>query len=88
MRNLIALANDGSDAAVRRTLYDSLPVLLHNAESANYLVRILPSLRDYIHDENEKVIFYIILLRIFSDIINTLSIHFTVIFGIFSIMCK
>uniref|UniRef100_A0A1B6JB81 Uncharacterized protein n=2 Tax=Homalodisca liturata TaxID=320908 RepID=A0A1B6JB81_9HEMI len=55
MRNLIDLASDGSDAGVRRALYDGLAVLLLNPESAAYLARILPGLRDCIHDENEKV---------------------------------
>lgn len=55
MRNMIALSSDGSTYTVRRTLYDSLGFLLHNPESAKYLGRILPSLSDYLHDENEKV---------------------------------
>ncbi|XP_054260680.1 condensin-2 complex subunit G2-like [Macrosteles quadrilineatus] len=55
MRNLIELSNDASDYKVRVTLYDSLRDLLLNPESAAYLMRILPKLRDNIHDENEKV---------------------------------
>lgn len=53
---MIALTAD-SLAIVRKTLFDSLPILLNNQESAEYLGRILPSISNHLHDENEKVVY-------------------------------
>ncbi|XP_075222107.1 uncharacterized protein LOC142324891 [Lycorma delicatula] len=46
---------DGSCADVRKAVYQGFSVMLKNPNSAAYLAKVLPSLQNHIHDENEKV---------------------------------
>lgn len=49
------LVLDGSSSDVRKAVYQGLTILLKCQESHSLLEKLLPLLKDFIHDENQSV---------------------------------